>query len=560
MRQAGLGMLMAAMLPVMGAAVLPGAAAAEDAWIRIEAKRGGAAEAAIAGWRAKYDDVQTFDLPGGMTGIALGPLDAAAAAARMAQLKASGEIPADSYLTAPGGTRALAGVVAAAGVDPVAGVDATAPAGATAGSAAEVAATAPGGTANSAAPDGNGTPAAGAQAAPATLAGAGTHIQLQATPGRISADEALARWRRSFPEAGLFRLPNGVFAIALGADTAENAATRLAALKAERRIPSDAYLATTVELGTMIEGVGTPAEPGVDAAAGAAATAGGAVPSTGTPAVTTPIPDHPLDVIPPSAARTEPGTTTGAASTAGLDPAPATPAETATPAEPPAPAVMPPMEDVQRALRWAGFYDGPIDGKSGPGTRAAIDREIEATSPGQQQAEAMVALIARREAWRQEIGLARLDDQASGLGLMAPTGRLAFDRTERGLSIYGPKDGSGAALILTRQPGGQQEMLDFAGLVTALGWVPKPEREVTRGRVILTGADAEHVGHAEARVADGQVEGWVLIWPAADADNARRLAVEMGESFGPTPVAAVPATGGTAPDFGLPDAGTPPAE
>lgn len=474
MRRVGLMMLMTAM-------GLPGLAAAENAWIRIEAKRGNQAEAALAGWREKFDDVQSFSLPNGMTGIALGPLDAAAAAARMAQLKAAGTIPADSYLTAPGGIAPLPGAALAA--------------------------------------------QSGAQTPPAPPAAdapvaSGTHIQLQATPGRISADQALAYWRARFPEAGLWRLPGGLFAVALAPQSPEDAARRLAQLKSDGRVPGDTYLATTAQLGAVLEAPRPEAAPAADTAPAAE--------------------DQPADQ--PSASEANPA----AASTAGLTTV-SPPAEA--PAAPPAPAVMPPIDQIQGALRWAGFYDGPVDGKSGPGTRAAIDKEIAASDqPDQPAAEAMIALIARREAWRAEMGLTRLDDAASGLGLMAPMDRLAFDRVERGLSIYGPKDGSGAALILFRQPGGQQEMLDFAGLVTALGWVPQPERTVSRGAVRLVGQNDQHRGAAEARVVDDQVEGWVLIWPQADAQNATRLAAEASESFSRN---AAPATA---------PADTPPAE
>ena len=109
--------------------------------------------------------------------------------------------------------------------------------------------------------------------------------------------------------------------------------------------------------------------------------------------------------------------------------------------------------------------------------------------------------------------------------------RLQFDRSERALSIYGPKDGSGAALILFSQPGGQQEMLDLAGLVTALGWVPSPERRVERGAVTLHGRNDTHIGHAEGRVVDGMVQGFVLIWPAQDPEEARRLSAEIADTL-----------------------------
>ena len=143
----------------------------------------------------------------------------------------------------------------------------------------------------------------------------------------------------------------------------------------------------------------------------------------------------------------------------------------------------------------------------------------------------MRALADAREAWRAEMGLAPLTDDYTGLSLTAPMQRLAHERTERALSIYGPKDESGAALILFSQPGGQQEMLDMMGLVTALGWVPAPERVTAKGKATLSGRNQTHIGRAEARVADGQVEGWVLIWPVEDAANAPRVAAEIRDSF-----------------------------
>ena len=72
---------------------LAGAAAAEDAYIRIEAKRGAAAEAALAGWKAKFPDVVTFPLANGMTAIALGPAEPAAASRRGRQASPEREQP-----------------------------------------------------------------------------------------------------------------------------------------------------------------------------------------------------------------------------------------------------------------------------------------------------------------------------------------------------------------------------------------------------------------------------------------------------------------------------------
>ena len=412
-------------------------AGAEQTVIRIEAKRGqDAADQAAARWRAEFDDVVTFPLNGGWVGIALGPMaDPAAAAQRLGELRATGAVPGDSFVTGLGDAVPLAGAEGAAVAAP-------------------------------AAPVASGVPAAvmnldpmGAPPPAAILPSA--HIRLEAFQDRAEADAALTRWRETFPGAGLWTLPNGWFGIGIGPMEEDTASAWLGAFKTAGAMPKDAFVAPAADMGAV-------------AMAGSA-------------------PDLP--------------------------------------APPDAPADLPPVEDMQRALRWAGHYDGAIDGQSGPGTRAAIAAEIAGARLSPDPGTAMQALFDRRDAWRAEMGLAQLDDAHTGLSVSAPMGRLVFDRTERALSIYGPRDGSGAALILFSQPGGQQEMLDLAGLVTALGWVPSPERVVERGSIRLTGANDAHIGHAEGRVRDGRAEGFVLIWPAGDAQEQARIAAELSESL-----------------------------
>lgn len=218
-------------------------------------------------------------------------------------------------------------------------------------------------------------------------------------------------------------------------------------------------------------------------------------------------------------------------------------------------AAMPPMDEVQRALRWAGRYQGAIDGAAGPQTNAAIAAEVLALRAAPDAGSAMQALIERRAAWRDEMGLTTLHDPQSGLSVTAPMQRLEFLRDEQGLSIYGPRNESGAALILYRAPGGQQEMLDFTGLVTALGWVPAPERRIAQGNASLIGRNDTHIGQAEARLVDGNVEGLVLIWPVLDAEDQPRIAAEMLDSlrFVPVTEAAGDILGDGAADEGAAD-------
>jgi len=194
-------------------------------------------------------------------------------------------------------------------------------------------------------------------------------------------------------------------------------------------------------------------------------------------------------------------------------------------------AEMPPVAEMQDTLQWAGFYDGEIDGKTGPQTRASLAAAVAAQRQSPDPAQVLQALRDERQAWRDRMGFETLTDAHTGLALSAPMTRLQHDRDERALSIYGPKGDSGAALILFSQPGGQQEMLDMTGLITALGWVPAPSREIGRGSASLTGRDDTHIGRAEARVNEGRVEGWVLVWPVEDAQNAPRIASEIAATF-----------------------------
>ena len=393
-------------------------------------------------------------------------------------------------------------------------------------------------------------------------------IRVEARRG-AEAQTAAQEWAARFPQVVTFPLAGGWTGIALGPMERSEVDTLIAAAKADGRIPEDSFIAA-------------PAEALTPVAADAAVPAAGAEPDATDAAEPAPAPEPaaPDHYIRLQSLRTRAEADAALADwratfpEAGLAQLPndwfavtlgpmeepvaaawltvfrnagrapkdafVTPAAdlgavvdagTAPNLPGPGTAEMPPLEDVQRALRWAGSYDGAIDGKDGPKTREAIAAQVVAERAAPDAGTAMRRLMERREAWRVQMGLSELRDDHTGLQAIAPMDRLEFDRTQRALSIYRPKGESGAALILFSQPGGQQEMLDLAGLVTALGWVPRPERDVAPGRITLDGRNATHIGHAEGRVADGRAEGFVLIWPVEDAENQPRVAAEIADSL-----------------------------
>lgn len=491
--------VMGAALPLLGAS----AGWAEDVVIRIEAKRGAeAAQTAAANWGAQFPDVVTFPAGENWVAIALGPMPREQAVTRLEQLKRDNKVPGDSFLSAAAG-RALTPLATGAAPAPDTAPDmAATPAAPSMGTAS----TFPQGgvppVPDTATPDepvlgdlaGEDPPAADAaaetvaQAAPQAVPAPAVEpdppaqpappqyfIRIESSADRATAEEYLAKRREILPEAGLWTLPNGRFAVGFGPMDEATGKAWLRVLKNADAVPNDAFLTSGDKMGEIA--------------------IIGAKPELGAP--------------PPEAAM---------------------------------PWAMPALEEIQRALRWAGHYDGAIDGKDGPMTQAAIADQIVRLRASPDTARAMAELIRRREAWRAQMGLTELQDAHTGLALPAPMDKLQFDRAERALSIYGPKDGSGAALILFSQPGGQQEMLDLAGLVTALGWVPAPERKVARGSVVLDGRNQTHIGHAEGRVVDGHVQGFVLIWPIQDPEGQQRLAAEISDNLRRHAPGAVAAT------------------
>lgn len=523
-----LAILITAALPAVAAAPVQ----AEQVLVRIEAKRGPQTQAVVDGWAQRLPGVVTFPLPGGWTGIGIGPLERAQAQAELTRLKAAGTIPADSFIApAPATVVPVQGGASDSPVTP-AQTDA-APTSSPAGRAAAASTFVPPDGAAPVAPDaapqadavaeGTAEPPAATEDADAvrpapTDAGSGDDAQAGAGEPATTSEQADAA--AAAPADGASAAPAAADAAAgPGAALAQGAAVPAAGdylrlQRFETRVAADEALA-----GWRAEfpEAGLFQQPD-----GGYAVALGPLPA--------PVAEAWLGAFRAAERVGKPGAVMPAADLG-------TPIEAAAPIDLPGPgdAAMPPLDEVQRALRWAGRFDGRIDGKDGPQTRAAIAAEALSLRAAPDAPTAMTALIARRAAWQGQMGLTRLDDPQSGLSVTAPMDRLQFDRNDQGLSIYGPRDGSGAALILYSAPGGQQEMLDFTGLVTALGWVPSPERHIDPGHASLKGRNDTHIGQAEARVVDGRVQGVVLIWPVMDAGDQPHVAAEVLDSLRATP-------------------------
>lgn len=527
-------MIWAAMLATTAAAGTP--ALAQDAYIRLEAAPDAQAQAALSRWQEHFPEAVALDLPGRWTGIALGPLDVAQAVARYDALRASDSIPRDSFLTAADGRQPL-------GADALRAARAEAASDGAAGD----------GSADSTDSTDQTAPATGTShdTAPAPAAAMPADVSAPDTPGADPEEvpqpqqpPAEATPQPDAPQPDAPQPPATGDSAADGADAspapAQDAATsdttaapdltdsfiRLRAL--QTRDKADAELAA---LRQTLPGVSLFQLP-----SGWFALALGPLDQDSAAPWARTFKDSGLiakDAF--VTTRDDLGQELDAA------PAPDLPAPDAT-------TPMPPMAQVQQALRWGGYYDGAIDGKSGPQTRKAIAAAMGAERLSTDSGTAMQRLLDKRRDWRGRMGLETLQDAHTRLALIAPLNRVAHKQNKGPMAIYGPRDGSGTALILIADQGGRDRMAQLAGLVTALGWVPRAERQDGTGTITLRGSDDQHTARAELRRDGEQITGFVLIWPTAQSADAGRVAAEIADSLTlmPEPESA------PAPDAGSP--------
>lgn len=192
-------------------------------------------------------------------------------------------------------------------------------------------------------------------------------------------------------------------------------------------------------------------------------------------------------------------------------------------------------ERLQVALKWAGFYDGPIDAAFGRGTRGSMadwqranSHEATGVLTTRQRAE----LLEQYNAVLDGLGLERVADDRAGIAMRMPMEVVAYEDASSPFVRYGPTGDLPARVLLISERGDRDTLWGLYEIMQTLEIVPPGgERSRQRDRFVLTGADDEIVSHTEARLQDGVIKGFTLIWPAGDEDRRTRLLSEMQASF-----------------------------
>ncbi|WP_377507118.1 trypsin-like peptidase domain-containing protein [Octadecabacter sp. R77987] len=190
---------------------------------------------------------------------------------------------------------------------------------------------------------------------------------------------------------------------------------------------------------------------------------------------------------------------------------------------------------LQVALKWAGYYNAAIDGSYGRGTRAAMSAwqesknfEVTGVLTTLQRAE----LLNDYNAVLEGMNLQTVRDDASGIEISIPTGVVEFAEYEPPFARFDPKGEVDARVLLISQEGDQTRLFGLYEILQTLAMIPaEGERSRTDRSFEINGIDDEIASYTFARLDDGQIKGFSLIWPAGDEERRTRILDEMKASF-----------------------------
>jgi peptidoglycan hydrolase-like protein with peptidoglycan-binding domain len=184
-------------------------------------------------------------------------------------------------------------------------------------------------------------------------------------------------------------------------------------------------------------------------------------------------------------------------------------------------------EQLQTALKWAGFYDSSIDGAFGRGTRQSMGEWQVANNfepTGVLTTKQRGVLIVAYNAILDGMDLQLIRDDATGIEMIIPTGVVAFDKYEPPFAQFEPKGDPQARVLLISQEGNQDRLFGLYEILQTLSIVPTegPRRRRDQSFEIEGIGDGIH-SYTTATLRNGEIKGFSLIWPAGD--DARRIRV-----------------------------------
>lgn len=319
-------------------------------------------------------------------------------------------------------------------------------------------------------------------------------IQLESHPDLSTAEARVRAYSRLIPAVNGYRLQTGWYAIALGPYAPAEGAAVLNQLRGQGAIPQDSYLSQAaiyqqqffpIGANTLTPN-GTPQAPTITEAA------------------------PPTEPVIPEETVNEARQSERLLDQAG-------------------------REALQIAMQWFGHYNSGIDGAFGPGTRAAMARwqatmGLEETGILTTRQRAM--LLAAYQGELDALGMQTVRDERAGIEIDLPLAMVEFTRYEFPFAQFDSVGDSGVQVLLISQEGSEATLGGLYEIMQTLEIVPlEGERNRRSNSFVLTGQSDTLRSHTVARLQDGQIKGFTLVWtPERDQQMIRVLDL-MESSF-----------------------------
>ncbi|MFA5581269.1 MAG: serine protease [Paracoccaceae bacterium] len=329
-------------------------------------------------------------------------------------------------------------------------------------------------------------------------------VQIEAQPSLTEAEDRARVYAGILSDVNGFALHSGWYGIVLGPYDLPRAEAILRDLRAARQIPGDSFIADGRQFARQFWPVGGAFGMQTNPPAQ------NALPD---PVVTAPL-DTPLPQLPEGGPET---LAESRAHEATLDRGA--------------------REMVQTALQWEGFYTTAIDGAFGPGTRRAIEawQSANGQNPtGVLSTSQYDSLVGGYTTAMDSLGIELVHDADAGIEISLPMGLVEFDRYAPPFAHYTGRDDSGVQILLISQRGDQATLAGLYAVMQTLEIVPlEGPRDIRTNSFTLTGRNADIISHSHARLADGQIKGFTLVWPTGDEQRRSMVLAAMEQSFTP---------------------------
>ncbi len=328
-------------------------------------------------------------------------------------------------------------------------------------------------------------------------------VQVEAQPNLTAATERAQSYAANLPDVNGFSLGGGWYGIALGPYARSDAEQVLRVYRAEGFVPRDSFIAESRSfrqqfwpIGANVLNRGVVQPP---------ANVAPAAPETGTAEVTPAPQITPSDETPAEARRSERLLSADE------------------------------RKELQVALQWAGFYSSTIDGAFGRGTRSSMSAWQTANGfepTGVLTTLQRAALFAQYNAVLEGLDLKTVQDTRAGIEIALPMGVVVFDKYAAPFAQYASTGDIDATVLLISQQGSQDTLYGLYDIMQTLEIVPlNGPRERNTNSFTLIGQNDRFISETRARLDDGQIKGFTLIWPAGDEERRTRLLNEMQKSF-----------------------------